>query len=81
MSKEFQDDRLPHAVVCMRGNMRTGITYDAELAFGSTHWVLGTGYSTRELAKEAADKSVENLNVQIKALVSGFVNGLPQAKE
>lgn len=74
---------FPHAVVCSRGNIRTGLSFDAELAFDGKHYVTGTGFSTREDAKADAEQHVQQLLKLLRKEAGEFISlfGWPEAKE
>lgn len=70
----------PRGAACMRGTLRTGVTYDAELRWLDKQYVLSTGHATREEAKGIADAKVAELVKAIKAAVAPLVKDLKHAK-
>lgn len=71
----------PEAVACARGNIRKGITFDAEVAFGEIHRVVGKNFSSREEAKSAAQAYVNQIKSGIQAVVDKEIGGFPVAQE
>lgn len=70
----------PEGVACLRGSLRTGTSYDAELRWLDKHYVISTGHATREIAKAEADAKAKQLRGAIIAAVKPLIAGLKEAK-
>lgn len=70
----------PRGVVCTRGTVKTGFTYDAELAVGDAHYYIGGGFKSRAMAQKAADACARTCETAIKVAIDAFVRVLPKAK-
>jgi hypothetical protein len=75
--------RFPEPVGCMRGNLRTGFTHDAEISFGyggPPHLLVSTGHKTHEEVKEAARQKIAPAIAEMLAVMQKHFAGLKEAK-
>lgn len=70
----------PRAVACSRGNVRTGMTYDAEVRFLDKQYVISTGHPTREAAMDSANIIVNDMINKIKAVGQEALSKFREAK-
>ncbi len=73
-------DWEPRAIACMRGNIRTGISYDAEVKFLDKQYLVRQGIGDRDEAMSAAQVIVDKLTGMIRAAGQEVLGGLKEAK-
>lgn len=76
----LKGDRNPRPIACMRP-ARRGSMYDAEVSFCGVHYVVGTGFATRDLAYAEAKLHVDAMIAMIDQFVGSYIKKFPQAKE
>jgi hypothetical protein len=80
----FKDDDAyffaPRAIACQRGSLRTGISYDAELAFDRQHYLVSSGHASSPEAMSAAQVKVEELVSHIRNSAASYVKQFSKAK-
>lgn len=80
LSELQQRDLNPRAVVCVRGNIRQGLTFDAEIAFKGGNFFLSR-HKDRESAQNAADTMCAQLIAAMLAAAAPLISPLQPAKE
>jgi hypothetical protein len=73
---------VPEAIQCARGNPITSRTYDSELRFNGTHFVIGTGFKSGNDARAAAQVHVDTLEAHFIEFANKYIadHRWPEAK-